>query len=427
VINTTVALIILLIFSFLISYLLKKVTAKGTLLGGIEFTIVGVLLGTNAGVGILTEQMISALNPLIYLLLGLCGFFFGLSASNVKFKDEITQTGAWTSLAVFLTIGLFVFYLGVVIFPDDLSKYHLIVGREEFHFFGQLYKFTATEDHLWLAIVLAAAGAIFSSDTVQHNIMSIRAAGPVTSTLLRMAPPSEILGILIFGLALAAARAIESSAQLGLTVTEWTIAVVGLGSLCGFLFSLFIGRREDDLRVYLATVGIVTFASGIGSALGVSSLFVNFICGVVLSWTSPFSGRMYEILERLRNPLSIMLLLFAGISWVPPTNINLWLFPLTFILVRYMSIVLWARFMTKMTMSDKLGAPRVGHGLIGQDALIVAIGFDFCVRYKAYSPIVMTTILFTFVINELVSRHMMKKLLSDSCEITSVNEKQIGS
>jgi hypothetical protein len=425
VINTTVALIILLVFSFLINYLLKKVTAKGTLLGGIEFTIIGVFLGTNAGIGVLTEQMISALNPFIYLILGLTGFFFGLSTSNLKFKDEITQTGIWTSLSVFVAVGLFVFYVGVVVFPDDLSKYHLIVGREEFEFLGQSFRFTATEDHLWLAIVLAAAATISSSETVKLNIKKFRAAGPVSTALAKLSPPSEILGILIFGLSLAAARAIESSAQLGMTVVEWTIAVVGLGCLCGFLFSLFIGKKEDDLRVYLATVGIVTFASGIGSALGVSSLFVNFICGVVLSWTSPFSGRMYEILEKLRNPLSIMLLLFAGIAWIPPSSPLLWIFPAAFILVRILAISLSGRVITAVSLSENLGAPRVGQGLIGQDALIVAIGVDFCVRYKDYSQIVMTTILSTFIVNELISSKLLKKLLSDSCEITSVNEKQV--
>lgn len=424
-INTTVALIILLVFSFLINYLLKKVTVKGTLLGGIEFTIIGVILGSNTGIGVITDQMLNAMNPLIYLLLGLTGFFFGLSTNNLRLKDEITHASIWTSLAVFASVGIFVFYVGVVIFPDDLSKYHLIVGHEEFHVFGQYFNFTATEDHLWLAIVLAAAATITSSEVVKLSTKKLNANGPVSNALRKLAPPSEILGILIFGLSLAAARAIESSAQLGMTVTEWTIAVVGLGCLCGFLFSLFIGKDEDDLRVYLATVGIVTFASGIGSALGVSSLFVNFICGVVLAWTSPFAGRMYDILKRLRNPLSVMLLLFAGIAWVPPLTPQLWAFPIAYILVRILSVTLWSRLITNMSMTEKLGAPRIGQGLIVQDALIVAIGLDFCIRYKDYSPIVMTTIIVSFAFNELVSGRMLKNLLSDSCEISSVNEKQV--
>ena len=46
----------------------------------------------------------------------------------------------------------------------------------------------------------------------------------------------------------------------------WAAVTTGAGILIGLLFNLFIGRERDEMRIYVAALGTVTFASGAGAA-----------------------------------------------------------------------------------------------------------------------------------------------------------------
>lgn len=278
---TTVTLLALLISSFVISNFLQKKFGKTSVLAGIVFVVIGAVVSPSIGFGLLDSTQLSAFTPLISLLIGLFGFLFGLEIIHFKLKDEISLSGMYFHGTLLLVSAVLFFYICVVIFPDLSGSSGIIIGREKLSIFGHTLKFAGFDIHLWLALTLASMAAVSSVATIKSAISKNASSGPITSIIPNLTAPGELLGIFIFGTVFAAVRAVSSASTLGWTITEWTVVVTGIGIFLGLLFWLFVGKDYSEMKTYLATLAIVTLASGIAVSVGVSPLSLNFIDGVI--------------------------------------------------------------------------------------------------------------------------------------------------
>jgi hypothetical protein len=183
------------------------------------------------------------------------------------------------------------------------------------------------------------------------------------------------------------------------------------------LFSLFLGHETGQSKVFLATVGLVTFAAGAGSALSISPLFVNLITGLTVAFTSSHSGRLHKELDRLQHPLFVLLMIFAGALWSHPQDPTLWGLPLAYAAIRY----LVRRFSTRATAmaagDDSLRVPKLGDGLMGQGTLAIAIAVEFSLRFTHHSSLVLTIVLFGTLLTDLWSRGALRSLLATAGEL----------
>jgi len=193
--------------------------------------------------------------------------------------------------------------------------------------------------------------------------------------------------------------------------------------VCGLLFSLFIGRESDPTRLFLAAIGCVTFASGIGSALGISPLFVNLIAGVVVAATSPHAERLREELGRLRHPLFVLVMIFAGAMWMPVDG-RLWLFPAVVIAVRFVARRAFTALSARLLLETALDVSRPGSGLLGQGTLAVAIGVNYAQRAPEQAPVVLTTILCATLLFDALSVRWIRRVLLDAGEADAVSAEE---
>ena len=231
---------------------------------------------------------------------------------------------------------------------------------------GWLLELRATSGQLWLALTLGAAACVCGSAVVERAVQSTPGSGRSRGFLTSVASGTEVVALILLGITLAAARSGEGQARYGMGVTEWVVAAIGLGVLCGALFTLLIGRERDPMRMFLTSVGVVTFASGIGSALGVSPLFVNLLLGVTVAAASPHAEELLREVTRLSQPVNVLVLVFAGALWSPVQGGSGSFAGL------YRGALHRARvatpFVARHALEEPFRTERLGHALLGQGA-----------------------------------------------------------
>ncbi len=409
--NTTLVLVALIVFAFVVSRFLHRYADRLAMVSGSEYVLVGVLIGPLAPFGLVDEQTWVSLDLLVTLLLGLLGFMVGLHARAALRRFEHFLAGSLASLAVALAVTIACLGLIQWLEPSYLSAPDPRVEIPVWTDGERLYQIWAADDALWLSLTLGAAAAVASSSAITEGVQRWRAEGSVVELLGDLASAGQVLAVVACGFALAGDRA-EAADLHGLSLAEWALLIGAAGAVSGLLFTIFIGGAEDDVRLYVATIGAVIFAAGIGAALGVSSLFVNLVAGLTVAGTSSHADRLQVNLEPLKRPVSVLLLVFAGIAWQPVLGWA-WLVPAAYLLVR-LGVRLVATHWAVMTFVHGAEFRRLGAGLLGQGALAAAIGLSYAQRHPDTSPLVMSAVLVPMLVFDVFSFRSLRRVLANA-------------
>lgn len=410
--NTTLILVALIVSAFVASRLLHRYAERVALVSGIEYAVVGVLIGPLMPWGLIGEDTLRSLDLLISLLLGLVGFTIGLHAREALRRFDHFLAGSAAALLIALVVGLTVLGLLQWIEPAYLADPAPLLAIPVWTDGARLYQLWAANDALWLALTLGAAAAIASSTAIRAATERWQAEGPPVVLLHDLAAAGHVIAVLLFGLALAGDRAIDAADNYGLSLVEWSLLIGAAGGITGLLFMIFIGGAEDDLRLYLATLGVVIFAAGIGAALGVSPLFVNMVAGLTVAATSVHGDRLRVNLDQLHRPASILLMVFAGIAWRPIAG-WLWLIPIAYLLTRVGTRLLASRWAVS-TFVHGVELRRVGGGLIGQGALAAAIALSYAQGHSERGHLVLSAVLLPMLITDLFAVRTLRGVLANA-------------
>lgn len=419
--SDTILLVALLVFSFFFARALQKARTQWLLYTGLLHVLLGLLLGPYVGLGVLNEQTLKALTPLALLLTGVVGFLLGLRVRDVLGKEE-ALAGSLCAVGVFALVGLGTLAATAAAYTftgNSVGESFVILGRMFFR--GQLYTFAVSDQLFWLCLTLAACAAVTSSSVIANARKLQGARGKLTNTMYIVAQSSEFLTVLAYGLLLSASRALESASVLGLSVTEWTVAATGSGVLCGLLFSLFIGREGEENRIYFASIGLIIFGSGIGSALGVSPLFVNLVTGATVAMSSNHVSRLRSVLENLQEPVFVLLFILAGAFWEPAVG-WLWVVPIVYFGLRTLGWITLTPTLVRYSVDGSPDYPRVGQGLLGQDAVPLAVGVSFAARYPDQASLVLSAVITGYVVANLLGALTLRRLLVDNQELPAAGE-----
>lgn len=417
--ETTILLVALVVFSFAISRLLARFASRFLLVSGVEYIALGLILG--AGTGLLDYETLHRFDLLINLLLGLVGFILGLRAREALKAPGVAAAGFASAGVVLVAIA------GVsLVFIEALRG-----GVSDVVYFVQLewgsesFLFQADPDNLRLAGAIGCCAAASSQSSITESARLLRARGPALDTLKLLALSSQIVAVGVFGMVLASARATEAADELRLPVWAWAVGIALFGALCGLLFSRFAGTGKVDMRVYIAAVGVVTFASGIGVALGVSPLVVNLIAGMFVSFTSPHATALEDTLLRLRHPILALVRLFAGAAWVMTGRGFVWVLIPVYAIVRLLMRRATSHTAVRVFARRTPSLPRLGVGLIGQGGVTAAIALSFAMRFEEFSGAVLTVALGGLILSDVWSHRAVRRVLADAGELHVVDQRVV--
>jgi Kef-type K+ transport system membrane component KefB len=410
--NTTLILVALIVSAFVASRLLHRYAERVALVSGIEYAVVGVLLGPLMPWGLIGEDTLLSLDLLISLLLGLLGFTVGLHAREALRRFEHFLAGSVAAILIAVVVGLTVLGLLQWIEPAYLDDPAPLLAIRVWTDATRHYHLWAASEALWLALTLGAAAAIASSTAIRAATQRWQADGPPVVLLHDLASAGHVIAVLLFGLALVGDRTVGAADNHGLSLVEWALLLGAAGGITGLLFMLFIGGAEDDLRLYLATLGVVIFAAGIGAALGVSPLFVNMVAGLTVAATSVHGDRLRTNLDQLHRPASILLLVFAGIAWRPVAG-WLWLIPIAYLLTRVGTRLLASRWAVS-TFVHGVELRRVGGGLIGQGSLAAAVALSYAQGHPELGNLVLSAVLLPMLVTDLFAVRTLRGVLANA-------------
>jgi len=417
-VNTTVALLLLVVFSFLISATLKKTKFFFISVSGLLYILLGVAIGPKVGFNLITSESLNQFQPFISLLIGLVGFVLGLRIRNVLHSQEVFWAGVVASLAVLLVVVIFMSIFAALLLEDQIRNGLMLWSFEwVWPFWKEVFHFEFLDVHLWIALTLGASAASASSISLNNFEGFYKNSGAVTERLHFLARVFQIVAVMVFGFVLSSSRAVETAGSMGITISNWVLTAIAAGICCGLLFSLFIGRESKQDSLYLAAFGGVVFASGVGTALGISPLFVNFIFGATLGLASQYAVAIRPALDRLAEPIFVLLLIFAGIHWEPLTGWT-WLFPLYYFFIRYWVMKRVTPYAFHYMVGEKRGSsPNLALGLLGQDLIAIAIGLSFLERFPEWGNVVLSSVLGGVLLNQVLGYVGLRKLLLDEGEI----------
>lgn len=414
-VSTTVTFVAVVVFAFVAGRTLERFSSRLLFVSGVGYIALGVVLGPVFPPRLLSTEVLAEVDLFVSTLLGVIGFLSGLGLRRVQTGIEPTLAGLAASSGIIATVALAVAgtvqWLDPALFvADPVFSTPLMVTD------AWLLSAWLSPEGLVMGLTVGAAAGSSSAELIEAAVLRF-GVSPRRAELLRaMARTSEVLAVFCFGMAMAGSRATASAGALGLTLIEWSVIMVAAGGITGLLFSVFLGQEDDEIRTTVASVGVVVFSAGVGSALGVSPLFLNLMAGMTVALTSPYASRLSHALEPLRVPTTVLVLLLAGATWIPTTGWYWALIPgyavLRWLTRRAFSAVAVATFVSDRSMRDG-----IGNALLAQGALASAISVAFAQRFPELAGAVTSTILGGMVLSDIFAFRSMKVYLADVGEV----------
>ncbi len=365
--SIVMVVVLLIAFSFVVHRVLERFAPRLLVLNGIEYVAVGIVLGPHA-FPLLSAEVLRALQPIVSLSIGLVGFGLGLSLRQHIRSTAGLGVGGLSGILVCLGVGG-VFFGVARLFDGGLLE-ALPMGSPP----------TGPElEDLWFPLALAGAAAATSHPLIEAWCRREGAKGPVVEMLLSAAVMSSLVGVGLAGYALALQRATQTIDKLGMTRVEWLVACISVGVLSGILFRVFMAadRRPGPDRLFLATIGVVVFTSGMAAGMGVSPLLVNAIAGILVSILHEGADRLHHDLQSIEKPTHILLFIIAGAMWtVPDAWILAGALGLLYSAARLSALKL-SIFLATRLVEDAPRPPRAADGLLAQGVLAISIVINY--------------------------------------------------
>lgn len=267
-----------------------------------------------------------------------------------------------------------------------------------------------------LALVLGAISAATAPAATVMVIRETRARGELTSTLLAVVGIDDAIGLTLFAVAAAAAKALlVGGAAFTLSGVAWEAgyAIGGallLGSLAGLLCAPWIRRIDARDAVFSLAIGMVIINAGLANQLHLSALLTNMAFGAVLTNITPVSSRrLFDQIGVFAAPLYIAFFVVAGAHLRVDLLPGLGLLGLVYLLARIGGKVSGAYAGALIAGAPAAVRSNIGFGLLSQVG--VAIGLSLVVAQEfgpmggkgaALAVTVINVLLGTTIITELV-------------------------
>lgn len=408
--TTTLAVLVAAAVAWLIAHFVSDwIQERFLVTSGSEYMLLGVLLGpvpvialvfgADNSFSLITQETLRQLDPLMSLAIGWVGLTYGASVSPTRVLAR--GRGAIT-LSLVATVTTFAVVAGASWFLLDLAWPETL----------------STVDRLGASTGLGAAAAVSSPTVLRRIKAKFDAQGATAKLLAQSGRLDELLGIVGFGVIFCFFHGDSTTLGRAITPTEWFVISVLLGAILGGLFRFFLKDEDNRDKQFLSLVGIIVFASGSAHYLELSPLLVNAVMGLAMmvGVEDKVSERILSVLERSRQPMYIVMLIFAGASWLPIPGVA-WLFVAAYVVLRFGARLL-SGWTSAMFLSGEIRKD-IGRGLLPQGEVAVAMALNLTLVFGG-RPImawVFSAILASVLLNELWSARMLRGLLIDAGDI----------
>ncbi len=270
----------------------ERLGVNGVITAGFPFVALG-LIASLPSVGILNEEVLGRLRPVLHFGLGWLGFIIGAQL-DIRVLDRVPKGTAYLILVEALgPFGITAAGCGAVMLAFGLPVGDPAVWRD--------------------VILLGAAAAMTAPRKFRGFANRTWHEGRGVDVLLGQL--DELVGVI--GLLFITAYFRDTTVSTWqLPDTAWVFVSLGLGVTIGVLIFAMVRVPQSNAEFLAVVLGAIAFASGLAGYLHLSPIVICFIAGVlVTNFPNEQRESIFRILNHLERPVHLLFLIIAGAVW----------------------------------------------------------------------------------------------------------------
>lgn len=255
---------------------------KGESLVGIEFILIGMLLGPH-GLNLITSEAFDGLFPIFSLALGWIGLTMMIEMDFRTVTRIPFRLAGISLLASLITLGV-VYSLFSALLPDFASKLN------------------------W-ALILGLLAIPVAPEMIASQMRNFKHKSKDLHQVLTLGILDDFHSILMYSILFP----FLVHAYTGMDFLRLLLLGLLVGGICGVILNLLTIPSRKRSELLLILIGTVFLASGLSGMLNISPLFTNATCGVVVANSSFKRLRMADVLQKAERPVFFFFLLLVGL------------------------------------------------------------------------------------------------------------------
>ncbi|MFO7577933.1 MAG: cation:proton antiporter [Pelovirga sp.] len=368
------------------------------------YIFAGILVGPSFADLVALPQLItpSALGELkiisdVALTLILMNIGSQLRAENLRrWKSRIFLFSASETLTTALLVGSSIFLVNLLFLQQSVTGM-------------TLWQSSAALGTFCGIIAIATAPAI--------TLMVIReneAEGSITNLILTLVSLNNLCAVLLFSFAVQLLLATDGSL---LTTAYQLVIPLAIGSLGGFLMSLWAQRLEQPSEFKLLLLGGVTAVAIASRYLGLEPLLACLALGTVMADSSPRWHRLVKALSEIDYPLYVVFFVLAGAKLDIVILFYIGPLGLAYILARSAGKVLGSALGARIGGYGQRERAWVGMTLLGQGAMAIGLATTLGRTWPEGGQVVESMVLGAVIVFEVIGPLAVRHGLVKSGEV----------
>lgn len=272
------------------------------------------------------------------------------------------------------------------------------------------------------SIVLSSIAAATAPAATIMVIRQYKAKGPVTETLLSVVALDDAVALMLFGIAVAVAGMLNSTANVSVVSMIFSpiveiIGALGIGAVLGMLLTYFVRFfKKDGNRLSLA-VGFVFAGIGIADVLGISSLLLCMALGAVFVNFSKQSLPVMKVVDAVTPPIFMLFFVASGAALELSVLPTLGVVGVIYVVFRVVGKVLGAYAGAAVCKCDKKIKKYLGYALLPQAGVAIGLSLAATTVVPEYGQTIRAIVLCATFIYELLGPAVTKIALKKAGEI----------
>ena len=193
---------------------------------------------------------------------------------------------------------------------------------------------------------------------------------------------------------------------------KWFFLSLAIGILCALLLIILSNTKFSKQEFGVCLIGIVLFTGGLAVKTGNSPLVIGFVCGLVYANFSKHRLRALAAIVHSERSIYIIMLIIIGAGWTPILG-NILIITCIYFVIRVIAKVMGTYAATRAFKSDFDVPAASGLGLLSEGGFAVAIIINFSLLYPSLSDYLVTVIIVSMFVNEILSPKLILSLFEN--------------
>ncbi|MCD4688218.1 MAG: cation:proton antiporter [Desulfuromonadaceae bacterium] len=259
--------------------------------------------------------------------------------------------------------------------------------------------FSLWQTSLAFALLLGVIAIATAPAATLMVVREYEADGPVTHTALTLVGLNNIVSILAF--IVVCHWLLQPDEGAGAMLWQM-LGPLLIGSLIGFIVSVWAQRLETPNEQKLLLLGAVFSVTAVGRVLGISPLLAALMLGVVLANSSPRWHQLVESLRQIDYPLYVAFFVIAGANLHLETLRHLGLLGIAYVLARTLGKFFGARLGARLGRFSANRGFCTGFTLLAQAGVAIGLAANLAQKWPEGGHLLQSVVLGSVVLFELI-------------------------